>query len=386
MTILPIMDAVRRPVLVLILVAGALWAILPYVWALALVIDLSGQDTPIRRWLPAPLAQVTSRDLEVPSRHGPIPARLYSPDTPARRFWIVVPGVHAGGVDEPRLARLAERLGADGITVLSLPLPDLRNYRILGRATDMLEDAIGWAAGDPGLAPTGRVSLVGVSFGGGLALAAAGRPGVAGRIDQVVSFGGHGDLPRTITYLCTGRLPDGTVQPAHDYGLAILLLAALPHLVPADQAAPLEAAVRTFLEASIADGEGRDEAAELFARARALGDGLPEPARAIMADVSARDATRLGPRLLDYAEIVGGNPALSPERSPLPSARIVLIHGARDTVIPQTETLSLAAHYRARGVPVTALVTPAVSHADPSTQIGAADVWRLVRLWRMIGG
>jgi dienelactone hydrolase len=225
------------------------------------------------------------------------------------------------------------------------------------------------------------VSLVGVSFGGGLALVAAGRPSVAARVDQVVSFGGHGDLPRAIRYACTGVLPDGTPQPAHDYGLAILLLQGLPHLVPPEQVAPLEAAVRAFLEASMADGRDQAGADALFARARALAAPLPEPARSIMADVNAREATRLGPRLLALAEVVGGDPALSPERAPLPSARVVLVHGARDNVIPQTETTSLAEFYRARGVRVEALLTPAVSHADPTVQVTARDVWALLRVW-----
>jgi len=361
---------------------GALiWLAAPYVSALALVIDLSGRDVAWRRWLPVSVQAITTRDVGVPTRHGPIAARLYVPARHTGRTFIVVPGAHAGGVDEPRLARLTTRLAGSGHLVLSLPLPDLRAFRVTGRSTDQIEDAVAWLSRDPALAPRGTISLAGVSFAGGLAIVAAGRPAVADRIDRVVSFGGHGDLPRTIRYQCTGVLPDGTAQPAHDYGGALLLLAALPRLVPAEQVAPLDEGIRAFLDASMAAGRDRADAAALFARARDLGHTLPEPARALMRDVNARDGSRLGPLLLPFAESIGGDPALSPERSPPPEAPVFLVHGASDNVIPQTETISLAAHLRARNGRVTTLLTPAVSHADAEARVSVGDVWQLIRIW-----
>jgi len=372
----------RILIIAVVVVAITAWLAMPYVSALAILIDLSGQDMPMRQWLPVSVGQVTTRDLEVPTRHGVVRARLYVPKGRSQKTWIVVPGVHAGGVDEPRLVHLTTRLAGAGITVLSLPLPDLREFRIVGRSTDQIEDAALWVTADAALAPNGTVGLVGVSFGGGLVMVAAGRPSIADRIDRVVSFGGYGDLPRVIEYLCTGRLPDGTVQPAHDYGVAILLLGALPHLVPSDQVAGLEASIRAFLDASIVDDFDPQAAMPLFARARQLSATLPEPAAAIMRDVNARDAARLGRLLLPLAGVVGGDPALSAERSPIPRAPVFLIHGAADTVIPQTETVSLAAHLRAQGhTHVSTLLSPAISHADPSTELTTRDVWQLVHMW-----
>lgn len=362
------------------------WLAAPYVRAVALVIDLSGREVAVRRWLPVSVAEVATREVDVPTRHGPVPARLYIPDGGSSRTWIVVPGVHGGGVDEPRLARLTTRLAGAGYTVLSLPLPDLREFRVVGRSTDQIEDAALWLLADSTLTPQGTVNLAGVSFGGGLTMVAAGRPSIADRIDRVVSFGGHGDLPRVIDYLCTGRLPDGTAQPAHDYGVAILLLGALPHLVPAEQVAALDAGIRAFLVASMADGRADPQAQRLFEAARRAAASLPEPARSIMRDVNARDGSRLGPMLRPFAEAVGGDPALSPERSPLVRAPVFLIHGAVDNVIPQTETVSLAAFLKAHGhTQVSSLLTPAVSHADPIADVSVGDVWRLVSTWVAIG-
>jgi len=372
----------RRIVIIAVIGTIVVWLVAPYVSALALLIDLSGRDVALRRWMPVSVQPVSTRDVDVPTRHGDIPGRLYFPTRHSGRTFIVVPGVHGGGVDEPRLAQLTERLAGDGHLVLSLPLPDLRSLRIVGRSTDQLEDAVIWMTDDPILSPQGTVGVIGISFGGGLVMVAAGRPAVAERIDRVVSFGGHGDLPRVVRYLCTGVLPDGTRQPAHDYGGAILLLGALAHVVPAEQVAPLEQGIRAFLDASMADGRQRTDAAALFHYARQLAETLPEPARTIMRDVNARDGTRLGPMLLPFAETIAGDPALSAERSPVPRAPVFLIHGRTDTVIPQTETTSLAAHLRAQGhTRVRSLLTPAVSHADPNADITARDIWQLMSMW-----
>lgn len=380
----------RAAAIVLVAGAGLGWLANPYISALALIIDVSGREVSWRRWMPSRVIPVNTEDWSVPTRHGLVRGRLYRPEGgpgASTRTVMVVPGLHAAGVEEPRLDRLSTRLAGEGVTVLSLPLPDLRQFLVTPRSTDIIEDAALWLAGQPAIAPTGSIGLIGISFGGGLTMVAAGRPSLADRLDMVVSFGGHGDLPRVLRYLCTGLLPDGTRQPAHDYGTAIFLLAALPHLVPAAQVAPLDHAIRVFLDASMVDVAEPARAAALFREARDLGIALPEPARAVMADVSARDATRLGPRLLALTEQVGGHPALSPERSPATRARVFLIHGASDTVIPQTETPSLAAFLERSGAAqVEWLLSPAISHADAAEAVTLSDVWKLVRFWvRLLG-
>ncbi len=378
----------RVGVVIIVAIAGLAWFAAPYVRSLALVIDVSGREAPGRGWLPVRVQPVDATDVSVATRHGAVEGRLYRPSGTAgasSRTVLVVPGLHSAGVEEPRLDRLSRRLAGEGITVLSLPLPDLRKFLVTPRSTDVIEDAALWLAGQPAITPTGRIGLIGISFGGGLALVAAGRPSLANRLDTVVSFGGHGDLPRVVRYLCSGLLPDGSPQPAHDYGTVLFLLAALPHLVPAEQVAPLDRAIRVFLDASMVDVSEPARAEALFREARDLGAALAEPARSVMADVSARDATRLGPRLVDLAEQVGGDPALSPERSPATQARVFLVHGAVDTVIPQTETPAVAAFLqRAGAADVHWLLTPAVAHADATASVTAWDVWALVRFWKQI--
>jgi dienelactone hydrolase len=379
-----------RTVIVMTVFAGLLvWTAAPYARALAFIVDVSGREFAWRGWMPIRAVETDHEDIAVPTRQAPIAGRLYRPrSAQSHRTVLVIPGLHAAGVEEPRLDRMSRRLAGEGMTVLSLPLPDLRRFVVTPRSTDVIEDAARWLANQPSLTPSGRITLIGISFGGGLSLVAAGRPSLSGKIDRVVSFGGHGDLPRVMRYLCTGLLPDGTRQPAHDYGTVLFLLNALPHLVPPDQVAALDRAIRIFLDASMVDVSDRPRATALFREAYDLGVVLPEPARSVMADVSARDSTRLGPRLLALAEVVGGDPAVSAERSPATLAPVFLAHGAADTVIPQTETPSVAAYLdRAPGrqqMKVEWLLTAAVSHADAKDSVGLSDVWALMRFWNRL--
>ena len=122
---------------------------------------------------------------------------------------LLVPGVHAGGIDEPRLVQFARDVASMGRTVVTAELPDLKRYSITPRTTDMIEDAALWLSTTQRLAPDGRIGMMGISFAGGLSIVAAGRPSLRDRVAFVMSFGGHGDLPRTLRYLCTGVQPDG---------------------------------------------------------------------------------------------------------------------------------------------------------------------------------
>ena len=56
--------------------------------------------------------------------------------------------------------------------------------------------------------------MMGISFAGGLSIVAAGRPALRDHVAVVLSLGGHGDLPRTLRYLCTGIQADGNAPAA----------------------------------------------------------------------------------------------------------------------------------------------------------------------------
>jgi dienelactone hydrolase len=369
--------------LLLAIVVALVFAARFYLRGVAFVVQAAGIDGAARtatRWY---ATDVTAADAaSVPWRAGQLRARSYRPARPAGRPILLVPGVHAAGIDEPRLVGFARDIAATGHPVLTVELPDLRHYEITTRTTDMIEDAAAWMLRTNGFHDSdGRIGMLGISFGGGLSIVAAGRPSIRDRVAFVMAFGGHADLPRTLRFLCTGVQPDGTRRAPHDYGLAIVLLGAADRVVPAPQVAPLRASILSYLEASRLDMVDKKAAAEEFERAKALALNLDEPARTYMGYVNARDVVRLGPVLLPLMGELGGDPALSPSRSPLPSAPVYLLHGTDDNVVPAIESTLLAADLEKEDHPVHVLLTPLITHAEVDRASTTQAIWRLVDFW-----
>ena len=353
-----------------------------YVEAAAFVVRAANMQGWVRRAAAFEARQVAQHDTTIPSRHGQLRGRVYVPDAVTGRAILLVPGVHAAGIDEPRLINFAREISATGHPVVTAELPDLARYAITPRTTDMIEDAGEWTRTEwSERVPSGQrlVGLMGISFGGGLSVVAASR--MAGRAGWVLSFGGHGDLPRTLRYLCTGNQPDGRQRPPHDYGVVIILLGVANRVVPPEQVAPLQQAIGVFLNASHLDMVDKAKGAAEFARARSVGDSLPEPARTFMGWVNDRDVAHLGPALLPHVSAMGGDVALSPQRNPPPAMPVYLLHGADDNVIPAVESTLLAEDLRKRGGQAVSLATPLITHAEVDHPPGVVEIWRLIRFW-----
>ncbi|HYO55240.1 hypothetical protein [Archangium sp.] len=359
----------------------ALLVVPRYVRGLSLVARVAGMDDGlagrVSRWGTGP---VSEEDARIPSRHGPLRARLFRPEHPRGRTVLLTPGVHADGIDEPRLVKLARALSAGGLTVITPELPDLLLYQITPREPDMLEDAALWSSAQPELAPDGRVGLMGISFAGGLSVVAAGRPSLADKVAFTFSLGGHGELSRVLAFLCTGAEPGGQHREPHDYGVAVILLNVAGQLVPPEQVEPLRAGILTFLSASHLTLRDARRAEETFARARRMQSEMPEPSATLLKYVNERDVAALGPLLLPYTKSFASDPSLSPERSPAPPSPVYLLHGTDDSVIPAIESVLLARWLEPR-TEVQLLLTPLISHAELDRRKDLADVWRLVAFW-----
>jgi dienelactone hydrolase len=332
----------------------------------------------------------------IPTRHGAIPARLYRPEGTIRRAAILTPGVHAMGIEEPRLKGLAGDLAASGVAVMTIALPDLVRYRFTPEEVDEIEDAVAWLAANPALAPDGRVGLMGISFAGGLSIVAAGRPAIRDKVAYVFSFGGHGDLPRVLRYLCSGiePLPPGAApstpphfRAPHDYGVAVILLGIADRVVPPDQVDALRRGIETYLTASQLTLVDMTKAHAVYDESVRIAATLPEPSKTLMTLVNARDTKALGARLLPVLDHIDAYPdAMSPDRSPLPRGPVYLLHGSEDTVIPSVETLLLAQHLEDAHVDVHALLSGLITHAEVDKSAAASETLKLVRFWGALLG
>ncbi len=372
--------------LTIVLLCAGLYASNGYLRAAAFVIQAAGMQGAARSLSRLETNAFDDRTLTVPWRGGELRGRLFTPRGASDRAMLLVPGVHAAGVNEPRLMQFARDLASVRHTVLTVELSDLTQYRITPRTTDMIEDATLWLSQQEALAPDGRVGMMGISFAGGLSIVAASRPSIRDRVAFVVSFGGHGDLPRTLRYLCTGILPDGAHFPPHDYGVVIILLSVAERVAPPDQVVPLRTAILTFLEASRLDMVDKQKSAAEFEHARVLAAALPEPAHTLMRYVNERDVVHLGPILLPHVTALGDDTMLSPAHAAAPAGHVYLLHGTGDNVIPAIESSLLADTLRRRGVKVDQLATPLITHAEVDQSAGVGAMWRLVRFWESLLG
>ena len=226
-------------------------------------------------------------------------------------------GLHASGIDEPRLVRLARQLSAGGVTVVTPDIPELSRFEITPAITDAIERAAGWLAMESGLAQQGPVGLMGISFSGGLSIVAAGRPSLVGHVAYVFAFGGHDDLPRVLRYLCTGSEPYPAhelgiqsdrpfVLAPHDYGVAVILIAAADRLVPKAQVGAVARSASGVTCCASRARQPRRQAVRRCAsstRSNSWRAAMPEPSATLLRYVNERDVVHLGPRLLPYVGV-----------------------------------------------------------------------------------
>lgn len=372
-------------IVLVVLLAGG-YAASPYARALSLVVRAANMGGSVEAFANGRARAVAiDPDSQIPTRHGPVPSRLYRPDGRFTRTVLLVPGIHAMGIDEPRLTGLARDLAGSGVGVVTMAVPDLQQYVISPRSTDQIEDAVTWMSQRAELAPDGQVGIMGISFAGGMAIVAAGRPSIRDRAAFVLSFGGHADLPRVLHYLCTGEAPhvEGIeTHPPHDYGVAIVLYGMAHLVVPPEQIEPLREGIRTFLSASQLTLVDQKQANDTFAKAREMEKAVPEPAATYLKYVNDRNVKALGPVLVPHIQLLAANQAISPQRAPaLPTAPVYLLHGADDTVIPSVESVILAEHLERQGVHARLLLSRLITHAEVDKSAAASETWKLVSFW-----
>lgn len=366
-----------------LLLALPVWLVFgQYTRAAALLVlfaELDGWPAAVARLHERPISE---RMLRVPARDGELDARVYLPEGRVRRMVVLVAGVHPSGIDEPRLVHFARSLAAVGLGVLTPDLPRLFHFDVTPDATDAIEDVISWIAAPqaslgPQASDLGHPGLIGISFSGGLSIVAAGREPVRERVAFVLSLGGHGDLLRALDVVGGGVLTGAPDVDADVFGLAIVLANVADRAVPSEQVAPVREWAVTFLEAGHLPFEEEARRRELFERANTIAAALPEPASTLVRHARAENVAALRPLLVEHVRERAGQPALSPERSPPPSAPVYLLHGDEDPVIPPSESRQLARHLEPH-TDVRLLVTPVLSHADLEEGLVFAEARALI--------
>jgi pimeloyl-ACP methyl ester carboxylesterase len=297
---------------------------------------------------------VETQEITLLTPDGPVRSRLYFPRGVARpEGMLLLHGIHHLGIDEPRLMNFAHAAAGNGFAVLTPELVALADYHVDGASIGTIGQSAAWLQQRLG---TGPVTVVAVSFAGGLSLLAACDPQYAPHIRSLVLMGAYDSLERVLTFLATSEavFPDGRKVPyrAHDYGAAVFVYSDLGDFFPPSDLAVAHEALRDWLWERPGD-------------AQALLPRLSPESRATMEILIARQIERLRPELLKA--IRAHEPqlsAISPEgKLRALHTPVFILHGSTDDIIPSTESLWLE-----REIPKPylreALITPVFSHVD----------------------
>lgn len=310
---------------------------------------------------------VETQEVALSTPQGQVRGRLYTPRGVGRpQGMVLVHGIHHLGIDEPRLVNFARAGASNGFAVLTPEVAALADYHVDNASISTIGESVVWLHARLGAAP---VTVVAVSFAGGLSLLAACDPRYAAHMGSIVLMGAYDSLARVMHFLATSQaeLPDGHLEPytAHDYGAAVFVYAQLPQFFAPSDLLVAHEALRDWLWERPAD-------------AQALFPKLSPAGRATMEFLVTRQIEKLRPKLLEVIqEDEPGLAALSPEgKLGALHVPVFVLHGATDDIIPSTESLWLE-----REIPKKylrdALITPAFSHVDPDKHAIWKDQLRL---------
>ena len=287
---------------------------------------------------------------------------------------VLVPGLTRAGKDDKRLVAFANTLARAGFTVLVPDIANLRALKVKSADVRVIADAVRHLSAGLGRAGRGvPVGLAAISYAAGPAILAALRDDIRCRVGFVLAIGGYHDGVAMLTYMTTGyfrQRPGGPWRFLRRNRSAIwsALFSYADLLAEARDRDALDEMARHKLRTPDADigdlvarlgPDGRavhalvvnrdpDRVAGLVAR-------LPQAIRREMAalDLKGRDFTRL-------------------------AARLILIHGRDDAVIPFSESSALAAAVPAGQAAL--YLIDSLAHVDlgPSGIVDSVVLWRAV--------
>jgi pimeloyl-ACP methyl ester carboxylesterase len=252
----------------------------------------------------------------------------------ARASVVLVPGVARRGWRDPRLVAFAEQLAMARFAVFVPDIENLRRLKVAVTDAAAIADALAHAAASDHAA--GKAGLIAISYAAGPAILAAMRPDVRDRVAFLVAIGGYHDAEAVVTFFTTGayrssddaRWRTGTPNP---YGKWVFV-----HSNAARLADPRDRALLTAMAAR----KLRDPDAAVDDLAGRLGAG----GRSVYRLVTNDDPARVPELIADLpASVRHELRALDLSRRDLSTlrARVYLVHGRDDPVIPFTESMAL---------------------------------------------
>ncbi|MFQ5534310.1 MAG: hypothetical protein ACE5EM_05750 [Sphingomonadales bacterium] len=331
--------------------------------------------------LSAPLDPATGDDVDAPPiaktvnyrvQGREFSADLYHTGRDAKAALVLVPGLAPKGRLDPRLVATARVLARARFQVLVPDIPNLRALRVSPADTRHVAGAIEFLARLPVAAGGGALGVMAFSYAAGPTLLAVPTAKAGSHVDFVVTVGGYHDLEAVITFFTTGmfRQPgeaEWRQHPPNSHGKWVFILS---------NADRLEDRADRQILTTIA----RRKLADLDADIDDLAVRLGPDGAAVLAVADNRDPRRVRDRIARLpAPIRADIKALSLidlDWSRL-GARLLLVHGRDDGIIPYSESMALA---QAAGAQAELFLADHLAHVD----FGSTGLQDTLTLWRAV--
>lgn len=355
------------------------------------VLSHSTSAAVLAAWL-GPWAPAAARPQRV-SRHaivaraadgGLVKVWVYRPERRAERAILIAPGVHYDGPTDPRLDRLARILAASGANVA---VPFVRDYmRLMVTPRSVSDLELGYEAFRSAgyIPPGGSTGVFSISFGCLPAARLVTSERHAGAFSDLVTFGGYANFGNALRFALgagesasSERSPDPLNRP-----VAFATLLDVMELPPVDAAKLrqhwLAYARRTWGRPEMKQGgrhvrEAFEVARDLHGDEREvflMGCGAIEGGLALCEAALTRVDTAFTNPFGDVARI---------------SARVMVVHGVDDDVVPVSEAESIREQV-APFAPVSVRVTGLYGHTGTQRVSPGAVRREVSTLWGVIRG
>lgn len=289
------------------------------------------------------------------SNQQTIQADLYLPKQPPLAALVLSPGLAEAGKDDPRLQAFATSLARARFLILVPDLPNLRALKVRKEDVQHLVNSVHYLMTRDDTDDVLPLGMGAFSYTVGPTVLAALNPSIHEQLDFVLSIGGYYDLNQVIRFFTSGYFQHQDewlyLQP-NQYGKWVFVLS------------------NADLLSAESDRDALSQMAQrkLQSPAAALDDmkpGLTEDGYAVLALIQNNDRS-LSPALIAALprEIRNELEALNLANKSLSqlSARLLLIHGTDDSIIPFSESVAL--HNAAGGKQSELFLIDGLAHVD----------------------
>ena len=305
----------------------------------------NGDDVPMRIWHPR--------------SSGPVPAI------------ILFQGASPAGENHEILNRLARGLAKVGFKVFIPGLPRLKEVLIREETVEQMVEIFLQVHQRPDVL-SDRITTIGFSFGGSQLVKACLDPRMNGLPAKVLSFGSYFDLERTLKFVLTGECShagkDYSFDP-HEWGNIVFFHNYIDYF---DGDFNIEEIRRYFLALVEEDGVMEDHLAALSEKDRSFIDLISTDRKK-----SLELALSVLPNLRSTVESL--SPRYFTEKI---NFSLHLVHGARDNMIPFTETMAFSDTLEKQGTEVHTFISGLYSHNEAESAERSL-FGRINEFWRL---